>query len=291
MGERVFAVFNYIFLLSLVFICIYPFYYIFIYSVSIPQEAAKGGIYFLPKGFTLASYVQMFKLNNILQSAFVSVSRTVVGTAVTVFCSSLFAYLLANPRLRHRKAIYRFAITTMYLNAGLIPWYVLMKELGLKNNFLLYVLPSAIIMFYVILIKTYIEQLPNALEESAMIDGAGPMRIFIRIILPLSLPILATIAIFSSVGQWNTWMDNLYLVSEPKLQTLQLLLLTYLSDQTANMMSIKSKMPGMNITIVELTPTSVRMTITMIVTLPILLVYPFFQRFFVSGIMIGAVKG
>ena len=291
-GSILFDILNHIILLVFVVMCTYPFYYIFIYSVSIPAEAAKGGIYFFPKGFSLESYKQMFQLNNILNAAFISISRTLIGTALTVFCSAFFAYLLANPKMRFRKLINRITVTTMYLHAGLIPWYVMMLRLGLKNNFLLYIIPSAIIVFHVILIKTYIQQLPQSLEESAMIDGAGPVRIYMKIILPLCLPILATIAIFAAVGQWNTWQDNLYLASTPKLQTLQLLLLTYLSDQTANMMAIKSNSGvNMNVTVVELTPMSIRMTITMIVTLPIIFVYPFFQRYFVSGIMIGAVKG
>jgi putative aldouronate transport system permease protein len=169
---------------------------------------------------------------------------------------------------------------------------VTMVRLGMKNSFLAYILPSAVVVFFVILIKTYIEQIPKELDESARMDGAGPLRIFASIVLPLCGPILATIAIFSAVNQWNAWQDNLYLVSNPKLQTLQFVLLRYLADQTANMMAIKARTSSaIDVTVVELTPTSIRMTITMIVTLPILFVYPFFQRYFVSGIMIGAVKG
>ena len=291
--DIIFDSFNYIFITAFSIMCVYPFYYIFIYSISLPKEAAKGNMYLWPKGFSLTGYIDLLKLSNISQAALISVSRTIIGTALTVVCCALFAYILQHPKLRFRKIIYRFSIMTMYLGAGLIPYYVLMTKLHLKDNFLLYVIPSAIGMFNVILIKTYIESMPKELEESADIDGAGPMTVFLRIIFPLSTPIIATVAIFSAVGQWNTWQDNMYLVSSPKLQTLQLVLLNYLNDSTANLMALKgnSNSANQNITISQTTPTTIRMTITMIVTMPILFVYPFFQRFFVGGIMIGAVKG
>jgi putative aldouronate transport system permease protein len=290
--NRVFDIANYVFLILFALACVYPFYYILIYSISIPSEAARGGIYLWPKGFSLEGYRRVFVMAVVARAALVSLGRTVLGTAVTVMCSSLFAYALASPRLRFRRPFYRLAVVTLYLNAGLIPWYVTMTRLGLKNNFLVYVVPSAVVVFFVILIKTYIEQIPKELDESARMDGAGPLRIFGAIVLPLCGPILATIAIFSAVNQWNAWQDNLYLVSNPKMQTLQFVLLRYLSDQTANMMAIKARTSSaMDVTVVELTPSSIRMTITMIVTLPILFVYPFFQRYFVSGIMIGAMKG
>lgn len=268
-------------------ICVYPFYYIFIYSISIPNEAMKG-IYLLPRGLTMENYRQLFIQNNILLAALVSVSRTVVGTAVTLFCTSFFAFLLTQDKLRYRRAMYRLVVMTMYLSAGLIPWYMTMKLLGLKNSFLLYVLPYAIVAFYLVLIKTYIEQLPHALQESAMIDGAGPFTIFRRIIMPVCTPVLATVAIFTAVDQWNTWVDNFYLVDAPHLLTLQLMLLTFMTDQASQLTSLTARMSHARVSI---TPTSVRMTITMIVTLPILVVYPVFQKHFVKGILIGAIKG
>lgn len=268
-------------------LCVYPFYYILIYSISIPNEAMKG-IFLFPRGFTMENYMQLFTQNNILRSAFVSVSRTIVGTFTTVFCTSFFAYLLTQDKLKFRKSIYRLVVMTMYINAGLIPWYMTMKILGLKNSFLLYVLPSAIVAFYLVLIKTYIEQLPGSLQESAMIDGAGPFRIFIRIIMPICIPVLATVAIFTAVDQWNAWIDNFYLVDIPELQTLQLLLLTFMTGQASQLTSMTARL---NMKTITVTPTSIRMTITMIVTLPILVVYPVFQRYFVKGILIGAIKG
>jgi len=271
-------------------ICSYPFYYILIYSVSIPSEAVRG-VYWIPAGFTMQNYIEIFRQNDILHAAFISVSRTILGTALGVFCTSLFAFLLTQQRLRFRMAIYRLVVVTMFLNAGLIPWYVTMVKLGFKNNFLLYIIPSAIGAFYLILVKTYMEQIPPALQEAAMIDGAGPFKIYYKIIFPVSMPVIATIAIFMAVDQWNTWLDNFYLADIAQLQTLQKLLLGYLADQQAMVMSAMSKMQQQSSNSVKVTPTSIRMTITMVVMLPVLLIYPIFQKYFVKGIMIGAVKG
>ncbi|MEI6051810.1 MAG: carbohydrate ABC transporter permease, partial [Opitutaceae bacterium] len=181
-------------------------------------------------------------------------------------------------------------VVTMYFSAGLIPWYLTMRGLGLKNSFLLYVIPSAVSAFYVILLKTYMEQLPASLSESAKIDGAGYFRTFRSIVFPISMPIIATIAVFSSVGQWSSWFDNLMLVNEPKLQTMQMILYQYLnSSQALSNMSTLDFARGT--AAVKLTPVSIQVTITVITTLPIILVYPFLQRYFAKGILIGAIKG
>lgn len=281
---------NYATLILFVLMCIYPFYYIAIYSISVPNEAVRG-ITVLPAGFTLDNYSEIFKLKNISNSFVVSVLRTVIGTAITLWACSFFSYIIAKREMYFRKIVYRFVIITMYLNAGLIPWYLTMKMYGLKNSFLLYIIPSAMSAFYIILIKTFIEQLPEALEESAMLDGAGYNAIFYKIILPLSKPILATIAVFAAVGQWNSWMDNFFLVTNSDLQTLQLTLYKYLieAQSIANMSAsdISSKSNARQV----ITPEAVRMTITIVATFPILLVYPFMQRYFVKGIMMGSIKG
>ena len=288
-SRTIFEICNYIFLILFTFMCIYPFYYIFIYSISIPQQASQGGLYFLPKGFTLLGYQQILSQNNIWHGAMVSVTRTMLGTVIAVFCTAMFSYVLTHKLLKFRKAIYRLLIMTMYVNAGIIPYYVTMKAYGLKDSLLLYILPGAISAFNLVLVKTYIEQIPASLEESASIDGAGPFRIFVRIIFPLCKPILATIAIFTAVGQWNTWFDNFLLADKPHLETLQYLLLKYISAQSANMASQATNWTALSE--VKMTPVSVQMTVTMIVTFPVLIVYPMFQKYFIKGIKIGAVKG
>ncbi|OBZ18028.1 ABC transporter permease [Bacillus sp. FJAT-27264] len=283
---------NYMVYTVFMLFCIYPFYYIFINSISSP-DAIISGVYFWPKELTFDTYRQLFQSDNILNAFFVSASRAVIGTFITVLACSFFSFLITKREMFARKFVYRFVIITMYLNAGLIPWYITMRGLGLKDNYLLYILPGIISAYFVILIKTYMESLPPVLEESAMIDGAGYLRIFSSIILPVCMPILATVAVFNAVNQWNSWTDNYFLVSNPKLQTLQLILLNYLRQaesmaSDANRQLITS---SAGITGFKVSSASVRLAITMIVTLPIMLVYPFMQRYFVKGIMMGAVKG
>lgn len=289
-GEKTFDVLNHAFFLILFILVFYPLWYIFIYSISDPSRAASG-IFLLPKGVTLENYRMMMENKKVLPATLISVSRTVLGTGLTVVCSSLFAYTLTKGLLPFRKLIYRGMIFTMYVNAGLIPWYITMIKLNLKNNFLLYILPTAIGAFYVIIIKTYIEQMSPALEESAQIDGAGYLTVFIKIIFPLSKPILATVAIFAAVNQWNIWNDNMFLCTNGKLDTLQLILFNYLKGAEGSIESLMRDIESGNMNRIKVSPTSIRMTITMIVTLPVLFVYPFFQKYFIKGIMIGAVKG
>ena len=178
----------------------------------------------------------------------------------------------------------------MYLSVGIIPWYLTMRSLGLKGNFLLYVLPSAVTAFYVILLKTYMESIPPAFEESAVIDGAGILAIFIKIIFPLSLPIIATIAVFSAVGQWNAWYDTMMLANTDSLKTLQMVLLEFMRSNMGDILS-STKNGAIDTSTVKITPMSIRMTISIITILPIFIVYPSLQRYFIKGLMLGAIKG
>jgi putative aldouronate transport system permease protein len=183
----------------------------------------------------------------------------------------------------------------MYFNAGLIPWYLTMRTLGLTNNFLAYIIPSIVAPFNIILIKTYIENTPLELQEAAEVDGAGILYTYFKIIIPISKPILATVAIFSAVHQWNAFQDTLILVTSPRLYTLQFILYKYLNEARSLATMIQLNQGQITDAIIDAatqqTPTSVQMTVAVIVVIPILLVYPIFQRFFVKGIMIGAVKG
>jgi putative aldouronate transport system permease protein len=289
LGSRVFDIVNYLLLTLFALLCTYPFYYVFIYSISDPAKVAQG-IFLLPAGFKLATYQNILSLPYIKNSFFISTARTVIGTLLTVVCCSFFSYLLTKDKMLFRKLVYRVLVITLYINAGLIPWYITMKMLQMDNNFLLYVLPTAVSGFYVILIKTYIEQLPSALEESAMIDGAGYLTLFWRVIFPLCMPIVATVAIFASVGQWNTWIDNYFLVHDTNLKTLQLTLYEFLSS-ASSFTNMDPSSITKNAQDIKMTPESIKMSITMIVTFPILLVYPLMQRYFVKGIMLGAIKG
>jgi len=291
-GSRVFDIINYTVFGIFTLMCIYPFYYIFINTISDNTLTARGVVLFYPIGLHLNNYVQVMRIPGLSLAAIVSVSRTFLGTLLTVFASAFVGYLVTKEKMWNRKFWYRFIVTTMYFNAGIIPWFILMMNLNLTNKFLAYILPSIVSPFNMILVKTYIESIPAALEESAQIDSAGYWTRFSRIILPLCMPILATVTVFSAVGQWNMFQDTLFLMTDRKLYTLQFLLYRYINESNALAMILKNTSGAVNINLAAMqTPTSVRMTVSMIVVAPILLVYPFFQRYFISGIMIGAVKG
>jgi len=290
-GERILYGINLILLLIFCFLCAYPIYFFIINSISSP-DAIDQGLFLFPRELTLYNFNTLLEDEIIPHAFLVSVLRTLIGTTITCLCSSFAAYLFVQRDMPLRRFFYRMIVITMYLNSGLIPWYMVMKTYGMKNNFLLYILPGAVGAFYVILIKTYIESLPPAIEESAAIDGAGILRSYISVIFPLSLPVLASVAVFAAVGQWNAWYDNFMLVSEPSLKTLQLTLYDYLKKFTSTSMALTSSVgsAGDNATL-QASPLSVRITITMITMVPIMLVYPLVQRHFVKGIVLGAVKG
>jgi ABC-type glycerol-3-phosphate transport system permease component len=280
---------NILILLAFAVICAYPFYFVAINALS-SASAINKGVYLVPKDFTTLYFQKVLAVPNVMNAALISLARTAVGTLFTVFCSTLLGYLVTKKTLPFRKAIYRFVILTMYMNAGLIPWYIIMMSLGLKNSFLLYVLPSSIVAFYVVLIKTYIESIPPALEESAEIDGAGVFTVFFRIIIPLGIPIIACVTVFCAVNQWNAWTDNFYLASDKRLTTLQYLLYGLLQSNMADLMNA-SQSGGLSQSTAKVTPEGLRYAMTVVTALPIVVAYPLMQRFFVKGIMLGAVKG
>jgi len=289
----VFNVINYTVFLAYTFVCVFPFYYIFINTISANDLSAKGLVLFYPMGIHFNNYIKVLKMQGLPTAVLVTVGRTVIGTATSTICTAFVAFALCRQELWHRKLWYRFFIVTMYFNAGLIPWYINMKNLHLTNNFFAYII-GVISAFNLILFKTYMESIPASMAESAQIDGAGYMTIFFRILLPLCTPIMATIAVFQAVGHWNSFMDTLFLMSNSQLYTLQFLLWRYLNEANALASAMRSAASQGQIVIpasMTLTTTSVKMTISMVVVLPILFVYPFFQRYFVKGIMIGAVKG
>jgi len=291
-GSVAFNVLNVGFFVLFTLICIFPFYYLIINTLSDNQAAATGKVMFYPIGFHFQNYVDVMKIPGLLQAAFVSVSRTVVGTLLTLIGSTLLGYAFSKREYWARKFWYRFVVVSMYFNAGLIPWFLTVKMLGMYNTFWVYVLPPIVSGFYIILFKTYVESLPAALEESAQIDGAGYVTRFTRIILPLSAPIIATVAVFASVDQWNSFTDTLFLIQDSKLYTLQFILYQYLNEVNSIARMMRSSIQaGMVDPSKILTPTSIRMTVSVVVVLPIMLVYPFLQRFFVKGLLIGAVKG
>ena len=274
-------------------LCIFPFYYLFINTISDNDLVVKGVINFIPRGLHLDNYKSLLNVSDLSNAFLVSVGRTLLGTAFMVAASAFVGYLVTKQEMWGRKFWYRFLIITMYFNAGLIPWFLNMQMLGLTNTFWAYIIPGIVAPYNIILVKTYIESIPAELEESAQIDGATHVVIFRKIIWPLSKPILATIAIFGAVGHWNSFTDSLILMqSAPTLYTLQHRLYIYLN--TASNLSALMESGGQVSDAVlksALSAKVIKYTISMVTVIPILVVYPFMQRYFEKGIMLGAVKG
>ena len=294
-SDQLISVITYIVYAMFAFVCVYPFYYIFINSISANNLSDQGKVLFYPMEIHLKNYVSVAKIPGLLNAAQISVLRTVVGTVFTVVVAAFLGYMFTRETMWKRKLWYRFVAATMYFNAGVIPWYLTMKTIGLTNNFWGYIFPMIIQPFYIILCKTFCESVPKELQEAAEIYGAGTLRIFFQIMLPVIKPILATIAIFAAVNQWNAFQDTLLLMTNTdKLNTLQYVLFQYINQANSLKALISSTTSSSNLAATlarAATATSVRMTVTVVVVLPVMLVYPFFQRFFTKGIMIGAVKG
>lgn len=292
-SDIIFNILNYLIFGLFTLACVFPFYYLFINTISDNDMVVKGMINFVPRGIHIGNYASLLQVGDLSTAFIVSVSRSILGTALMVAASALVGYLVTKQEMWGRKFWYRFLIITMYFNAGIIPVFLNMQMLGLTNNFWAYIIPGIVAPYNIILVKTYIESIPGELEESACIDGASYMTVFRKIIWPLSKPILATIAIFGAVGHWNSFTDSLiYMQSAPNLYTLQHRLYIYL-NQASNLKSLMQSGGAVSEAAIQsaLSGKIIKYTISMVTVIPILLVYPFMQRYFEEGIMLGAVKG
>ena len=291
-SDQLINVITYIVYAFFTFVCLYPFYYLIINSISANNLSERGKVIFWPLEIHFTNYKNLATIPGLTDAAVMSVLRTVVGTVMTVMIAAFLGYMFTRQTLWRRKLWYRFVAITMYFNAGIIPWYLAMKTIGLTNNFWGYILPTVIQPFYIILCKTYCESVPQALQDAAEIDGAGTLRIFFRIMLPVIKPILATIAIFAAVNQWNAFQDTLLLMRDKRLYTLQYVLYQYITQASSIKISASTTTTDIASALAtSATATSIRMTVTVVVVIPVMMIYPFFQRFFTKGIMIGAVKG
>ena len=293
-GDVVFNIINYAFFIIFTLSCIFPFYYLFINTISDNELVTKGAITLVPKGLTISNYIQMGKVNDLWTSVLITFLRTLLGTALMVFVSALAGYLVTKKEMWHRQFWYRFLVITMYFNAGLIPWYLNMSTLGLTDTFAAYIIPGIVSPYNIILVKTYVESIPGEIEESAYMDGASYWTIFRRIIWPLSKPILATIAIFGAVGHWNSFQDSLILnANSPELFTLQHRLYIYLQKSSNISAMVQGGISSSDTVAIagQMNTKIIQYTISMVTIIPILCVYPFMQRYFEKGLMLGAVKG
>lgn len=279
---------KFLFLLFVTFVTIYPFWNILVVSLNDAKDALRGEIYFWPRKFSLASYAEILRNQEFIGSIKVTVARTVIGTPLAVLVTSMAAYVISRRNLVGRKPLSLFFIFTMYFGGGIVPYYMVIKNLGLIDNFLVFVIPGAMGVYNMILIRSFIDTLPEDLFESARLDGATDFTIYFKIILPLAKPILMTVALFVAVGQWNSWFDAFLYTSKQSLKPMQAILVEILNQyQTGGSNSAKMSAAASG---QELTPDSIRMAATIVSTIPIIMVYPFIQKYFVKGMMLGAVK-
>lgn len=288
----VFATLNSVFMILFSFVMLYPFWNTIAVSFNEAVDTLRGGITFLPRRFTLQNYQLIFATGTLFHAFAVSVARTVINVVTNVFLTAMIAYVLSRPAFIFRKSFTVILVVSMYINAGLIPTYFLIKNLHLLNTFWVYVVPGMVSAFNFLILRTFLRSIPESLVESVRIDGGGDFTIFFRIILPLSTPALATVALFVAVGAWNSWFDTLiYASGKINLHTLQYKLMEYLqSSQAQARGSGEVGAMALSKTSNIVTPVSIRAAITVIAAMPIILIYPFMQRYFVIGMNLGGVK-
>jgi len=296
LANFIFDTIIYIVLAFVVIATVYPFWNTIAISLNDGLDSLKGGIKFFPRKFTWKNYQDLFVTPRIFQAGIISVTRTLLQTVLSVFCTAMLAYALSRKEFVIRKPLTTILVISMYVNAGLIPGYMLIKNLHLLGKYSVYIIPCILDIFNFILVRTYINGLPDSFVESARIDGANEFKIFLNIIMPLCIPTIAMISLFTAVNAWNSWFDTyLYCSDKPKLHSLQYVLMSFLqqsqnqssSAADANSMAIAA---GAGSTAAKSTPISIRSSITIVATLPILVVYPFVQKYFVVGMTIGGVK-
>ena len=287
-GSRVFDAVNVTLMLVFAFLLLYPFYNQLVISFNEGVDAQRGGVYFWPRRPTLESYAWLFRNSKLLSGAAVSIMRVVAGTVTCLFASALLGYVTTIRYFSGRRFMRILFVVTMYFGGGMIPTYLLIMRLGLLNTFTVYWLPYAISGYYMLLFSSYLNQLPDSLFEAARVDGASELRIFFQIVVPVSVPVLAAISIYLTVGQWNAWFDNMLYNTNGNWDTLQMYLRRMLL-QAEVALKIQAEAIAYH-RAMTMTPQTIKAATTMIVTLPILVAYPFFQRYFIGGITLGSVK-
>lgn len=286
-ADKIFVVCNTIFMVFFVVITLYPVLNTLAISLNDGIDTIRGGVHLWPRKFTLKNYHTVFQKQNLLTGAYISVLRTIVGTFLSLALNAILAFIVSRKKFLFKSQLSLFWVITMYVNGGLIPTFMVYNGLGLTNSFWVYVIPGMISAFNMLVLRTYMQGIPDSLEESAQLDGAGYTVIFLKIISPLCKPVYATIALFVAVYQWNSWFDSmLYNRMSTKLTTLQYELMKLLSS----VMQQSGSAEAAKNAAAAVTPASVRAAATIVTMLPIICLYPFLQRYFVTGLTIGGVK-
>lgn len=290
-SDRVMVIFIYILLILLSFTALYPFWNTLVVSLNEGLDTAKGGITFWPRAFTWTNYEIVFTNDRIIQSFGISILRTVIGTVSAIFMTALLAYGMSKSYLMGRKFLTIFFIFTLYFGGGLVPTYLLIKSLGLMNNFLVFIIPGLISVWNMIIFRTFFKSLPNGLEESAQIDGCSNWGVFLRIVLPLSGPVIATLSLFTAISHWNDWFTPTIYITNQDLMPVQTILRRILNANLINdVIGGGDSLASEKLSKKSLTSKSLISATVMVVSLPIIVVYPFVQRYFVNGVMVGSLK-
>jgi ABC-type sugar transport system, permease component len=267
-------------------VVVYPFINLMAISLNEGIDSLKGGIYLFPRVFSLENYASIIKEDKLVHAVFITVARTIVGTSASVFCCVVMAYTLSKKYLIGRKLYLVLYLIPMYVTIGLIPQYLVYKAYGLTNSFLVYIIPNLAWGFNIIVLVTFFQQIPEAIEESAHLEGANDFTVLIHIIAPLAVPAIATFALYDAVWHWNTWFDTVAFTKSNNLDTLMSMLTKMLTDQQAMLLS---KSGGLRRT--KVTTESLRAAMTMVTTIPIIMIYPLLQKYLIKGILVGGVKG
>lgn len=286
LDSRIFNVVNIVLLTIFTIIIIVPLWNVVVSSFTSGKALSDGGFALWPKEFSLENYRAVFRDNMIYNAFFISVAKTVLGVVTHVFFCAMVAYGLSKSHVRGRKLYVAMGVITMFFSGGMIPTYLLIKSLGLLNSFWVYIIPALLSFYDVIILMNFFRGVPSSLEESAKIDGFGDWKIFLYIFIPLSLPALATIALFNGVSQWNDFMTTKLYINDKSLYPLQMMLYEIIvQSQTKSMQNIGGSY------VIETTTKGVQLATIVITTVPIVVIYPLLQRYFISGMMLGAVKG
>ena len=275
----------YVISLLILFMTLYPFYFVFMLSFNEGIDSSMGGIYWFPRKFTLVNYGKFFNDLKWLRALLVTFLRTLVGTALGVAFTTLVAYALSFEDLVGRKLYMTFIIICMYFSGGIIPYYTLLRGLHLLDSFLVYVIPGMLSLFYITIGRTFFEGIPASLRESAKIDGASELTVFAKIIVPISKPFMAPLALFTAVGHWNNRYDSTFFIKTKTLRTLPYLMMEVINQNQAPSDANAAAHMGSSTTTL-----SVQLAAMVISVLPIIFIYPFLQKYFVTGMMVGAVK-
>ncbi|GGI46381.1 ABC transporter permease [Paenibacillus marchantiophytorum] len=285
--EVVFDQFNNLLMLAICFATLYPIWYVLVNSFNEGQDAMRGGIYWWPRMFSIDSYLAVFANDGIMLAMGITVAKTFVGTVIHVFFTAMVAYAFSRRELIGRTVYMIIGTVTMFFSGGLIPYYLLIRDIGMLDSFWVYIIPAMFSFFDLIIFLSFFREIPDALEEAAKIDGANDFKIFYQIILPVSMPVVATIALFHGVYQWNDYFTGMIFINKSDLQPIQTYLYRVVAQSSSNQMVAATSGNVFK----TVSSQSVKLATMVVTTMPIVIAYPFLQKYFVKGFMIGSIKG